>query len=198
MNQEIAIIDYGAGNMQSVVFALERLGVIPTITSDRKIIRNASKVIFPGVGHAVPALKALKENGLDKLIPTLSQPVLGICLGMQLMCSYSEENSEKGLGIFPVNVQRFTEINKVPHLGWNSIFTKNGPLFEEVPDGSFVYFVHSFYAEITNDTTATSSHSLSFSASIQKDNFYGCQFHPEKSGVIGQQILRNFINLPSS
>lgn len=194
MNKQIAIIDYGAGNIQSVQFALERIGVNSVLTHDAKQIEESDKVIFPGVGHATPALKALEATGLDKVIPTLKQPVLGICLGMQLMCNFLEENNEKGLGIFSVNVQKFSPSEKVPHMGWNTINKSVSLLFEGVPGSSYFYFVHSFFAELGKSTIAQTNYGLEFSSALQKDNFYGCQFHPEKSGDVGEQILRNFLN----
>ncbi|WP_372644129.1 imidazole glycerol phosphate synthase subunit HisH [Ancylomarina sp.] len=193
--QNIVIIDYEAGNVQSVKFALERLGVSAEITNCEETIRKADKVIFPGVGEATWAMNALKKNGLDKLIPQLKQPVLGICLGMQLMCEQSEEGNTKGLGIFPVETLRFPAEDKVPHMGWNQIKQLKGKLFEGIDVESFVYFVHSFYVPLNDYSAAETYYIRSFSASLQKDNFYACQFHPEKSGDIGQQILSNFIKL---
>jgi len=191
----VVIIDYGAGNIQSVQFALERIGIHALLTKDPKQINEADKVIFPGVGHAGPALKALRENGLDTLIPTLKQPVLGICLGMQLMCNFSEENNEKGLGIFLIDVKKFTESNKVPHIGWNTLNNTSSILFEGITANAYTYFVHSYFSEIGSETIAETQYGQSFSAALQKDNFYGCQFHPEKSGAVGQHILKNFIEL---
>jgi len=195
MSQKIAIIDYGAGNIQSVQFALERLGVKAQLTSDATQIASADKVIFPGVGHATPALKALQEKGLDTLIPNLTQPVLGICLGMQLMCNYLEENNCNGLGVFQVDVRRFSAKEKVPHTGWNSIENLRGKLFNTIEEKTHVYFVHSFFADVSNVTIAETNYGVSFSAALQKANFYGCQFHPEKSGDIGEQIIRNFLTI---
>lgn len=195
MKQQVAIIDYGAGNIQSVKFALEQIGINAFLTSDLKKIEDSDKVIFPGVGHATPALKALQKNELSSLIPKLKQPVLGICLGMQLLCNFLEENNENGLGVFSVDVRRFPNTEKVPHMGWNSIDKTGNQLFEGVPDNSYFYFVHSFYADLGDTTIAESNYGLRFSSALQKDNFYGCQFHPEKSGDVGQQILRNFIDL---
>lgn len=195
MTNELAIIDYGAGNIQSVLFALERLGVQANLTNDPEEIRSAEKVIFPGVGHATPALNALKKTGLDQLIPRLRQPVLGVCLGMQLMCRFSEENNEEALDIFSVDVKKFPKDKKVPHMGWNSIEIKGNPLLKDIQNNSYFYFVHSFFAEIGMETIATTNYGLPFSAALQKDNFYGCQFHPEKSGQVGQMILKNFIEL---
>ena len=195
MTKKIAIIDYGAGNIQSVLFALERLGVEANLTNNPEEIKAAEKVIFPGVGHATPALNALKKTGLDQLIPQLKQPVLGVCLGMQLMCRFSQENNEEALGIFDVDVKKFPANEKVPHMGWNSIEVKENPLVEDIRDNSYFYFVHSYYAELGKETIATTHYGLPFSAALQKDNFYGCQFHPEKSGGVGQKILENFIKL---
>ncbi len=190
---KVVIIDYGAGNIQSVQFALERLGVQAVLTHNKEDILSADKVIFPGVGHATPAIKSLQEKGLDKLIPTLTQPMLGICLGMQLMCSFSEENNQNGLGIFSTNVKRFSGQEKVPHIGWNNIKIRGGQLLEGLKGNPYVYFVHSYYAEINNETIASTDYGQDFSAALQKNNFYGCQFHPEKSGEVGEQILRNFL-----
>ena len=195
MKQKVAIIDYGAGNIQSVQFALERMGIKAILTNDRKQIEESDKVIFPGVGNADPALKALQKTGLDQLIPTLTQPVLGICLGMQLMCDFLEENNQAGLGIFSVDVRKFSAKRKVPHMGWNMIEKTDSMLFKGISDNAYVYFVHSFFADIGEPTTAETNYGLKFSSALQKDNFYGCQFHPEKSGETGQKILKNFIEL---
>ncbi len=192
---KVVIIDYGAGNIQSVQFALERLGVQAKLTHNKEDILSADKVIFPGVGHATPAMKSLQEKGLHKLIPALTQPVLGICLGMQLMCSSSEENNQNGLDIFSITVKRFSEEEKVPHIGWNDIKFKDSELFRGIEENPYVYFVHSYYAELGVETIATTDYVQQFSASLQKNNFYGCQFHPEKSGVVGEEILKNFIEL---
>lgn len=192
---KVVIIDYGAGNIQSVQFALERLGVQAVLTHNEEDILGADKVIFPGVGHATPAMKSLQEKGLDKLIPTLTQPVLGICLGMQLMCSFSEENNQNGLDIFSTTVKRFSEEEKVPHIGWNDIKFKESELFRGIEEKPYVYFVHSYYAELGAETIATTGYGQEFSAALQRNNFYGCQFHPEKSGDVGELILRNFIGI---
>lgn len=193
----IAIIDYNAGNVQSVLFALERLGVEAVLTADHQLIRQAEKVIFPGVGEASTTMAFLKEKGLDKLIRELTQPVLGICLGMQLLCRHSEENDTPCLGIIPQEVRRFQPLHgeKVPHMGWNTLRVKPGGLFTSALDGQYVYFVHSYYVETGPFTTAETTYIQPFSAALQKDNFYATQFHPEKSGSVGEQILRNFINL---
>ena len=193
--QNIVIIDYEAGNVQSVKYALERLGVDAKISNCEETIRQADKVIFPGVGEAAWAMKKLKETGLDQLIPQLKQPVLGICLGMQLMCAHSEEGNTKGLGLFPVNTLKFPAEDKVPHMGWNQIRQLKGKLFEGIETESYAYFVHSYYVPLNEYATAETHYIKSFSASLQKDNFYACQFHPEKSGDIGQAILNNFIKL---
>jgi glutamine amidotransferase len=193
--QNIVIIDYEAGNVQSVKYALERLGVNAEITNCETTIRKADKVIFPGVGEASWAMKKLKETGLDKLIPQLKQPVLGICLGMQLMCEQTEEGNTKGLGIFPIKTLKFPAEDKVPHMGWNQINQVKGDLYRGIANKGFVYFVHSYYVPVNKYTVADTKYIRDFSASLQKDNFYACQFHPEKSGDIGQQVLSNFINL---
>ena len=192
---KIAIIDYGAGNVQSVLFALERLGFEGNVTNDWITIKSADKVIFPGVGEASSAMKMLQESGLDVLIPTLKQPVLGICLGMQLMCKYSEEGNTNGLGIFDVNVVKFSQEVKVPQMGWNTIYNLKTILFEGIKENEFMYLVHSFYAPLSENTIATTNYELEYSTALQRDNFFGVQFHPEKSGIFGEQILKNFLNL---
>lgn len=191
----IAIIDYNAGNVQSVIFALKRLGVEAVLTNDIETIQKADKVIFPGVGEASSTMKHLRTLGLDAVIPNLKQPVLGICLGMQLLCAYSEEGQTDCLGVFPQKVIRFEPKLKVPHVGWNTIHDLKAPLFSSNLEDEYVYFVHSFYAEVSEFTTATTSYITDFSAALQKDNFYAVQFHPEKSGEIGEAILKNFIAL---
>lgn len=192
---KIAIIDYGAGNVQSVLFALERLGFEGIVTNDRNTIKKADKVIFPGVGEASSAMKMLVDSGLDVLIPTLKQPVLGICLGMQLMCKYSEEGNTNGLGIFDVNVVKFSQEVKVPQMGWNTVFDLKSQLFTGIKENEFMYLVHSYYAPLSENTIATTNYELEYSTALQRDNFFGVQFHPEKSGVFGEQILKNFLNL---
>jgi imidazole glycerol-phosphate synthase subunit HisH len=192
---KIAIIDYGAGNVQSVLFALERLGFVGIVTNDWITIKSADKVIFPGVGEASSAMKMLQESGLDVLIPTLKQPVLGICLGMQLMCKYSEEGNTNGLGIFDVNVVKFSQEVKVPQMGWNTIYNLKTPLFEGIKENEFMYLVHSYYASLSENTIATTNYELEYSTALQRENFFGVQFHPEKSGIFGEQILKNFLNL---
>lgn len=192
---KIAIIDYGAGNIQSIQFALERLGFEGILTNDIDFIRSADKVIFPGVGEASSAMKKLTESGLDKLIPTLKQPVLGICLGMQLMCKNSEEGNTKGLGIFDVDIIKFSNAVKVPQMGWNTIYNLNSDLFKNIQENDYMYLVHSFYAPKSEEMIATTNYEIEYASALQKDNFYGVQFHPEKSGVIGEQILNNFLKL---
>lgn len=195
MNKTIAIIDYGAGNIKSVKYALERLGVQAILTSDPEEIKKADKVIFPGVGQASAAMQQLKNKGLDKLIPSLTQPVLGICLGMQLMCEHTEEGDTKGLGIFPNNVLKFPQEDKVPHMGWNSVENMKSDLLKNIKENDYVYFVHSFYVPTNTYSIADCNYIKLFCAALQKENFYGCQFHPEKSGKTGEKILKNFLNL---
>ena len=192
---KIAIIDYGAGNVQSVLFALERLGFVGIVTNDWITIKSADKVIFPGVGEASSAMKMLQESGLDVLIPTLKQPVLGICLGMQLMCKHSDEGNTNGLGIFDVNVVKFSKEVKVPQMGWNTIYNLKSLLFTGIKENEFMYLVHSFYAPLSENTIAITNYEQEYSTALQRDNFFGVQFHPEKSGVFGEQILNNFLNL---
>ena len=191
----VVIIDYGAGNIQSVKYALERLGIEAVLTSNPEEIKSADKVIFPGVGRAKFAMEKLAKAELDTLIPTLTQPVLGVCLGMQLMCEHTAEDDTKGLGIFPIEVKEFDKTLKVPQIGWNQISDLKGGLFNDVDKNSFTYFVHSFYVPDNEFSIATTSYGLEYSSAIQKDNFYATQFHPEKSGDVGEQILKNFINL---
>lgn len=193
---EIAIIKYNAGNVQSVQYALQRLGVQSIVTDDETIIRNASKVIFPGVGHANAAMQYLKERELDKVIISLQQPVLGICLGLQLLCNHSEEGDTKCMGIFDTKVKLFESSSlKIPQIGWNNIYGYQSVLFDGIKENEFVYTVHSYYAAINNETTAKTDYTLPYSAALQKNNFYAVQFHPEKSGKVGEMILRNFINI---
>ncbi len=193
----IAIIDYNAGNIQSVEFAMERLGVDYITTNDKEKIRQAEKVIFPGVGEAKNTMEFLKAQGLDTFIKELKQPVLGICLGMQLMCQHSEEGDVDALGIFDATVKLFKPQNgeKVPHMGWNTITDVKGKLFTNDLEAKYVYFVHSYYAELCDETVATTNYTLPYSSALHKNNFYATQFHPEKSGDVGEQILKNFINL---
>lgn len=191
----IAIIKYNGGNVNSVQNALNRLNVDSLITDDPEKILKANKVIFPGVGEASSTMKLLKEKELDLLIPSLKQPVLGICLGMQLMCGENEEGNTKGMGIFDINVRKFPAKDIVPHIGWNTVSGPTSPLFSGIEESSDVYFVHSYYCELSDFTTSVCDYILPFSASLQKDNFYAVQFHPEKSGIVGNQIVQNFINL---
>lgn len=195
MKNNVVIIDYGASNVLSVQFALERLGVTARLTSKPTEIRAADKVLFPGVGEAGSAMMEIKKYGLDKIIPELDQPVLGICLGMQLLCNITDEGDTNCLNVFPLKVKRFKTGLKVPHTGWNEITSLNSPLFRGIDQGSHVYFVHSYYVEASGFTIAEATYDLTFPAAIQKDNFYGCQFHPEKSGGNGEQILTNFLSL---
>lgn len=192
---KVAIIKYNAGNIRSVDHALKRMGINGVITDDPEIITRADRVIFPGVGEAATTMKYLKQRGLDKLIASLKQPVLGICLGQQLMCRWSEERDTPCIGIFDQPVRRFPDRLKVPHMGWNSLDQVSGTLFTEQLRGAFVYFVHSYYVPVCDDTAALSEYMVPFSAAMQKDNFYATQFHPEKSGEPGQQILLNFLNV---
>lgn len=198
----LVIIKYNAGNIQSVLYALERIGVAAQVTDDEQAILNADKVIFPGVGEASSAMKYLKERGLDQLIKNLKQPVLGICLGMQLMCRFSEENNVHCLDIFNEDVRFFGKAQtqsegklKIPQMGWNSIYDLKTELFKGVPENSFTYFVHSYYAALGSHSIATTNYILPYSSALHRDNFYGVQFHPEKSAVAGEQILKNFISL---
>jgi len=193
---KLVIIDYGAGNIKSIEFAFERLGVHAVLSSNPQEIKEADKVIFPGVGAAGAAMKKLKDSGLDLLIPQLKQPVLGICLGMQLMCKHSQENDTQGLGIFDVDVLKFdAQQVKVPQIGWNMITDVSTPLMNSIVEGSYIYMVHSYYVPRCKDTIAISTYDLSYSAALHKDNFYGTQFHPEKSSSVGEQLLKNFLAL---
>ena len=206
---KIAIINYDAGNIRSVIFALERLGVQPILTSDIETIQTADKVIFPGQGEASSAMRSLRERGLDKVIPTLKQPFLGICVGMQLLCEHSEENDTPCLGVIPQNVIRFPTIQglKVPHVGWNTISCENteggtnsenggnGSILSLDFDDNYFYFVHSYYVEKGIYTTATCDYGVPFAACLRKDNFHAAQFHPEKSSRAGEQLLRNFLDI---
>ena len=197
----IAIIKYNAGNIESVNNALNRLGIDGDITADHEKIRNADKVIFPGVGEASTTMAYLREHKLDELIISLKQPVLGICLGQQLMCSHSEEGDTACLGIFDEKVIRFIPkpgeefITKVPHMGWNNITNVKSPLFDDSIEDQYVYFVHSYYAELNEYEIAKTNYILPFASAMQKNNFFAVQFHPEKSGKIGEQILKNFVEL---
>lgn len=191
----VVILKYNAGNVQSVIYALQRLGVTPTLTDDAEMLLKADKVIFPGVGEASTTMKYLKERKLDEVIKQIRQPLLGICLGMQLLCKHSEENNTECIGVFDVSVRLFPSIGKVPHIGWNNLLNKKGKLFSGVTDNADVYFVHSFYAEPNKYSIADCDYLLPFSAAIQKDNFYAVQFHTEKSGTTGERILKNFLKL---
>ena len=193
----VVIIDYNAGNVQSVKYALNRLGIEAAVSSQSEVINSADKVIFPGVGEANTTMRYLHERRLDEVIRNLKQPVLGICLGMQLLCDYSEENQTQCLGVIPQHVVKFQPQNgeKVPHMGWNSIKQLDGPLLATTPEGAYAYFVHSYYVEKGPYTTAITDHIQPFSAALQKDNFHATQFHPEKSGQVGARILEQFIKL---
>lgn len=195
---KVAVIKYNAGNIRSVDYALRRLGVEPVITSDEAVIRTADKVIFPGVGEAGTTMRFLRAEGMDRLIRELRQPVLGICLGMQLMCRHSDEGDADCLGIFDVDVKRFDSQrheDKVPHVGWNTIGQTTSGLFRGFTKEEYVYFVHSFYVPLNEWTAATTDYILPFSAALHKENFYATQFHPEKSGCVGERILQNFLAL---
>lgn len=195
---KVAVVKYNAGNIRSVDYALKRLGVEAVITADKEELQSADKVIFPGVGEAGTTMNHLMATGLDELIKNLRQPVFGICLGMQLMCRYSEEGEVDCLNIFDVDVKRFVpqkHEDKVPHMGWNTIGKTNSKLFEGFTEEEFVYFVHSFYVPTCDFTAATTDYIHPFSAALHKDNFYATQFHPEKSGKTGEKILTNFLNL---
>jgi imidazole glycerol-phosphate synthase subunit HisH len=194
----IVIIQYNAGNIQSVLYALERLGVHATVTDNVEAIQAADKVIFPGVGEASTAMAYLKARGLDAVIKSLKQPVFGICLGMQLMCAYSEENDTNCLGIFEEKVKLFKPNDatiKVPQIGWNNISALKTNLFKDVPENSYAYFVHGYYASLGAHTIATTNYIQPYSSALHKANFYGVQFHPEKSAKVGEQIIQNFLNL---
>lgn len=200
----VAIVKYNAGNVQSVLYALQRLGTNAIVTDDHEKIAGADRVIFPGVGNAFSAMEYLKERNLDQLIVSLKQPVLGICLGLQLMCNFSEEGNTKCLGIFDADVNKFDESvfkdknlipYKIPHMGWNTIYDLSSPLMNGIDENSYMYFVHSYYAELSLETIATTDYINPFSAAMQKDNFYGVQFHTEKSADAGEKILSNFLNI---
>lgn len=192
---KIVIIDYGAGNVQSVQFALNRMGLEGILSSDPEVIRSADRVIFPGVGEAGSAMRKICASGLDKVIPELKQPVLGICLGMQLLCNHSEESDTPGMGIFDVNVKRFTNQLKVPQIGWNTINDLNSELFTNVREREHMYLVHSYYVPICKMTSSVTNYGIPYSSALERANFYGVQFHPEKSGRTGQKIIENFIKL---
>lgn len=195
---ELTIIKYNAGNIQSVLYALERIGVSAEVTDDVERIKKSDKVIFPGVGEASSAMRYLQERKLDKLICDLTQPVLGICLGMQLMCRFSEENEIQCLGIFEEEVKLFKTADpgfKIPQIGWNTVYDLKTPLFKGVPEQSYCYFVHSYYASLGEHTIGTTDYIRPYSSALHKKNFYGVQFHPEKSAAIGERILTNFLHL---
>ena len=198
---KIVIIKYNAGNIRSVAFALERIGITPIITDDAEEIRSADKVIFPGVGEASSAMKYLSERKLDEVIKSLTQPVLGICLGVQLMCNFSEEGNTKCLGIFNQDVKKFSQtgadkgVLKIPQIGWNTIFDLKSSLFKNIKENSYMYFVHSYFVELGENTIATTNYGINYSSALQKNNFYAVQFHPEKSGKDGEKLLENFIKL---
>jgi imidazole glycerol-phosphate synthase subunit HisH len=203
MKTRVAIVRYNAGNIQSLLYALERIGCTPVLSDDPAVLSSADKVIFPGVGEARSAMTHLREHGLDTIIANLTQPVLGICIGMQLLCTHSEENDTPCIGVFPAIVRQFSPLAllqqqtyKVPHIGWNTLSMTDGhPLFANVPLNSFVYYVHGYAADVVPETIATTDYIQPFSGAIHKDNFLAVQFHPEKSGAVGEQILRNFLAL---
>ncbi|MBI2273247.1 MAG: imidazole glycerol phosphate synthase subunit HisH [Bacteroidetes bacterium] len=192
---KLAIIKYNAGNIQSVLYALERIGMEAVVTDDHAELLSADKVIFPGVGEASSAMNYLKERELDRLIKSLTQPVLGICLGMQLMCTHSEENGTECLGIFDTEVKKFNGQLKIPQIGWNLVKEGKEPLFTGIQKDPYCYFVHSYYAALCEETAAVTEYGVRFSSALQKGNFYGVQFHPEKSAAVGEQLLQNFIHL---
>jgi glutamine amidotransferase len=192
---KIVIIDYGAGNIKSIQFAFKRLGLEAVLSNSPNEIRSADKIIFPGVGEASSAMKMLKNTKLDVLIPTLKQPVLGICLGMQLLCNSTEEGNTKGLGIFDTHVKRFSNSVKVPQMGWNSISNLKSNLFKGINENAFMYLVHSFYAENCTQAIATTNYDIEYASALEHDNFYGVQFHPEKSAETGEQLIKNFLEL---
>ena len=191
----VVIINYNAGNVQSVKNALNRLGVDPVLSDEKEVIQRADRVIFPGVGEASTAMDFLRKRNLDQVIKELKQPVFGVCLGLQLMCRYSEENDTACLGIFDVDVKKFEPKLKVPQMGWNTLEAMNTSLFADLPQEPYVYYVHSYYAEMSENTIARTTYVNDFSAALQKDNFYALQAHPEKSGKVGEQILKNFLEL---
>jgi glutamine amidotransferase len=193
---KVAVIKYNSGNVLSVLYALERLGVNAALTDDFEEIQKADKVIFPGQGEASTAMNYLKARRLDQLIRDLKQPFFGVCLGLQLLCLHSEENDTECLGIFPLKVKKFPPLNKVPHVGWNNIENVKSPLLAGMDDTDFVYYVHSYYAELSDEYTIGTSHYITdFSAFLHRDNYYAMQAHPEKSSLSGEKILTNFLNL---
>ncbi len=193
---KVAIVKYNAGNVESVKNALNRLNIAPVLTDDAETLKSADKIIFPGVGEASTAMRFLRERNLDELIKSLTQPVLGICLGMQLLCEFSDENETQCLGILPYQVRRFESENlKIPQMGWNNIFDLKSNLFKDVAENSYVYFVHSFYVETGAETIAVCDYGAKFSAAVNHKNFYAVQFHAEKSGAVGERILENFLKI---
>lgn len=192
---KIAILSYGAGNVASVQNALERLGVKAFISDNSAELMQADRLIFPGVGHATHAMQQIKQRGLHEVLKSFERPLLGICLGMQLMGRRSEEGATQGLGLIDFDVKQFKISAKIPHMGWNSIDIRESLLFKGIPNGSYFYFVHSYYAQICKNSIATCEYEIPFTAAVSKDNYFGVQFHPEKSGEAGMEILRNFINL---
>lgn len=194
---EVTIIKYNAGNVQSVMYALERIGVSYVLSDDFEVIKSAERIIFPGVGEASTAMKSLINNGLDKLIPTLKQPFLGTCVGMQLLCRHSEENNTNCLGVFEIDVKKFPKTDgfKIPQTGWNDIYDLQSPLLKGVAENSYVYYNHGYYAPLSENTIGRTNYILEYSAVLQKNNFYACQFHSEISGDIGQMIFENFMNI---
>ncbi len=192
---KLIIINYGAGNIKSIQFAFKRLGVEAILSDNPEEIKSADKIIFPGVGEASSAMKMLKGSGLDQLIPTLKQPVLGICLGMQLLCLSTEENNTEGVGIFQTHVKRFSNDVKVPQMGWNVIKDLKSDLFKGVSENAYMYLVHSYYAEHCDETIAKTDYGINYASALQHENFYGTQFHPEKSGDVGAKILENFLKM---
>lgn len=191
----LKIVNYGAGNIKSIQFAFQRLGYDAVLTNNPEDLIKADKVIFPGVGEASSAMKKLKESGLDTLIPQLKQPVLGICLGMQLMCKHTEEGDTKGLGIFNTEVKRFSKNVKVPQMGWNTVRNLKSNLFKNISEGDYMYLVHSYYAKHCDASIATSDYEIEYASALENDNFFGVQFHPEKSSKTGEQLLKNFLEL---
>ena len=194
----VAIVKYNAGNIYSVVNALRRMGIEPLLTDNAEELRKADRVLFPGQGHAAKAMDYLRARRLDEVIRDLKQPVLGICVGQQLLCKHSEEGNVDCIGVFNADVKRFQPTKheeRVPCMGWNQLYDTKSPLYKGLHDGNYVYFVHSFYVPVCQETIATADYILPYSASMHKDNFYTCQFHPEKSGKVGEQILKNFLEL---
>jgi glutamine amidotransferase len=191
----VALVKYNAGNTRSVLNALKRLGVEAIVSDDAEVLRSADKVIFPGVGEAATAMRYLKERNLDQLLPTLKQPFLGICLGMQLMCTHSEEGNTDCLSIFPLTVKRFGDEHKVPQMGWNTLTKMQGPLFDGMGTNPYMYFVHSYYVPLSEWSIAETAYGLGYSSAIRKDNFFAVQFHPEKSAEDGSLLIQNFLNI---